>query len=137
MEQAVRGEKFSILITLHSDIILKSTNNKSDEVFKLKQSLKHFFGSTYQRERSFPQLKVNKTKYRSILTDENVKKYIILGCTHDYQPDFRILSANVDSQVSHQFFGVSDVFECTKCFIIIYQIKSCLIVYCSLFYITY
>jgi len=101
------------IITLRSDIILKSTDNKSDEVFKLMDPVKYknvlncalivkaMFGSTYQCERAFSQLKVIKTKYRSMLTNEHVKNCLILGCTEDYQPDFKKLSENVDSQVSH------------------------------------
>lgn len=101
------------IITLRSDIILKSANNKGDEVFKLMDPVKYknvrncalivkaFFGSTYLCERAFSQLKVIKTKYRNMLTNEHVTNCMILGCTEDYQPDFKKLSENVDSQVSH------------------------------------
>lgn len=72
------------IIILCSGIILKSTKNKS--VLNTKtygtvlSSLKHFLG---QCERSFSQLKVVKTKYRSMLTNEHVKNCMIFGYTGD------------------------------------------------------
>ncbi|KAK1881707.1 SCAN domain containing protein 3, partial [Dissostichus eleginoides] len=59
-----------------------------------------YFGSTYLCETAFSQMKIIKSKYRTRMTDAHLTDCLRLAITN-YQPDFKRLTDNVQSQQSH------------------------------------
>lgn len=99
------------IIEIQSDIELKARARDQDfwslvsrEKYPLIVScalkLKAYFGSTYLCEMAFSQMKIIKSKYRTRMTDAHLTDCLRLAITN-YQPDFKRLADNVQSQQSH------------------------------------
>lgn len=59
-----------------------------------------YFGSTYLCEMAFSQMKIIKSKFRTRMTDAHLNNALRLAISN-YEPDFKMLANNVQSQQSH------------------------------------
>ena len=59
-----------------------------------------YFGSTYLCEMAFSQMKIIKSKFRTRMTDAHLNDALRLAISN-YEPDFKMLANNVQSQQSH------------------------------------
>lgn len=101
------------LIDLQNDSVLKDKykevgipkiysylGEKYPEIKKFAAQILSYFGSTYLCEQLFSFMKLNKTTYRSRLTDKNLSSIMKIVCSQSLKPDIGKLVGRKRCQVS-------------------------------------